>query len=86
MRLTIKVMEDSDLRNIKNRNVIWFSFKKLEIEVLKNNFCVPKDTYLVHTMFSDNGTKNSMLLNFYKIAIDIIFNKDEDKKIFGGSL
>lgn len=86
MRLTIKVMEDSDLRNIKNRNVIWFSFKELEIEALRNDFCVPKDTYLVHTMLSDNNAKNSMLLNIYKIAIDNIFKKDEAKKILGVSL
>lgn len=86
MRLTIKVMEDSDLRNIKNRNVIWLSFKELEIEALRNDFCVPKDTYLVHTMFSDKDIKNTMLLDFYKIAIDIIFKKDETRKILGVSL
>lgn len=86
MRLTIKVMEDSDLRNIKNRNVIWFSFKELEIEALGNDFCVPKDTYLVHTIFSDKDVKNSMLLDIYKIAIDNIFKKDEAKKMLSVSL
>lgn len=79
MKLCLKILETSNSRNIELRHIMWFSFKELEIEALKNNFNLPSDTYLVHTMLGlSDYSKNSMLLDFYKMAMDIIISDDNE--------